>query len=81
MTTLGEYIYRGMGAATTVLGFIFVIAGAAVALFLIVYGVMLIAQAGESAHRKEVSRRAGTANGCQPHGHAAPVGRHVRKGL
>lgn len=82
MTTIGEYIYRGMGAASTVLGFLFVIVGAAVALFLIVYGVLLIAQAGEKAGRKGVRQRGrAQAYGNQPYGHAPAMGKHVRKGL
>ena len=82
MTSLGEYIYRGMGAASCVLGFLFVIVGAAVALFLIIYGVLLIAEAGEKAGRKGVRQRGRAqtyAN--QPYGHAPAMGKHVRKGL
>jgi hypothetical protein len=82
MKTIGEYIYSGMGAASTVLGFLFVIVGAAVALFLIVYGVLLIAQAGEKAGRKGVRQRGrAQAYGNQPYGHAPAMGKHVRKGL
>ena len=82
MTTIGEYIYSGMGAASTVLGFLFVIVGAAVALFLIVYGVLLIAQAGEKAGRKGVQQRGrAQTDRYQPYGHAPAVGKHVRKGL
>lgn len=80
--TIGQYIYNGMGAAATVLGFLFVILGAAVALFLIVYGVILIAQAGEKAGRRGVQQRGrAQTNGYQSYGHASPVGKHVRTGL
>ena len=77
-------MYNGMGAAAWLLGFLILFAGTLIALFLIVYGVMLIAKIGdESAKRKEVSSRAGSTppSRYQPHGYAAPVGRHVRKGL
>ena len=81
--SIGEHIYNGMGAAAWLLGFLILFAGTLIALFLIVYGVMLIAKAGgEASNRKEVASRAGThANRFQPYGHAPTVGRHMRKGL
>ena len=81
--TIGQQIYNGMGAAAWLLGFLILFAGALIALFLIGYGVLLIARAGEkSARQKEVSRRAGApADRYRAYGNAAPVGRHVRKGL
>ena len=81
MTTIGEHIYNGMGAAATVLGFLFVILGAALAILLIVYGVMLIVDLAPKDKGKEVRGRAGTSERYQPHGYAPTVGRHVRKGL
>jgi len=80
--TIGQQIYNGMGAAAWLIGFLILFAGTLIALFLIVYGVILLAKAGdESAQRKEVSRRAGT-TAARDHasGHAAPVGRHMRPG-
>lgn len=80
--TIGEHIYAGMGAAAWLIGFLILFAGTLIALFLIVYGVILLAKAGdESAKRKEVSGRAGTtATRFHTSGHAAPVGRHMRTG-
>lgn len=80
--TIGEHIYAGMGAAAWLIGFLILFAGTLIALFLIVYGVILLAKAGDSAaSRKEVSRRAGTtAARYHTSGHAAPVGRHMRTG-
>lgn len=76
-------MYNGMGAAAWLLGFLILFAGALIALFLIAYGAMLIAKAGDkAAGRKEVGRRGAMPSGhYQSYGHAAPVGRHVRKGL
>ncbi len=82
--TIGQHMYNGMGAAAWLLGFLILFAGTLIALFLIVYGVMLIAKIGdESSKRREVSGRAGSTppSRYQPHGYAPPVGRHVRKGL
>lgn len=80
--TIGQQIYNGMGAAAWLIGFLIIFAGTLIALFLIVYGVILIAKAGDkSASRKELNRRAGTtAARFHTSGHAAPVGRHVRPG-
>lgn len=78
--TIGEQIYKGMGAAGWLLGFLILFAGALIALCLIAYGVMLIAQAGEKANRKEVNDRAGAqAVRYQPYHNAHPVGKHVAK--
>ena len=80
-TSIGMHIYNGMGAAACVLGFLFVIVAAA-AFFLIAYGILLIAQAGEKRHREEVRRRGRAQDsGYQPSGQFEAVGRHVRKGL
>jgi len=82
--TIGEHIYNGMGAAGWLLGFLILFGGSLIALFLVAYGVMLIAKAGDKAARdKEVRGRAGSTppSRYQPHGHAAPVGRHMRTGL
>lgn len=80
--TIGQHMYNGMGAAAWVLGFLILFAGTLIAIFLFVYGVILLAKAGdESAKRKEVNRRAGTtATRFHTSGHAAPVGRHMRTG-
>ena len=80
--TIGQQIYNGMGAAAWLIGFLILFAGTLIALFLIVYGVILIAKAGdESANRKEANRRAGTtAARYHAPGNAAPVGRHMRTG-
>ena len=80
--TIGQQIYNGMGAAAWLIGFLILFAGTLIALFLIVYGVILLAKAGDSAaSRKEVNRRAGTtAARYNASGHAAPVGRHMRTG-
>lgn len=80
--TIGEHIYAGMGAAAWLIGFLILFAGTLIALFLIVYGVILLAKAGDSAaNRKEVNRRAGTtAARFHASGHAAPMGRHMRTG-
>lgn len=80
--TIGQQIYNGMGAAAWLIGFLILFAGTLIALFLIVYGVLLLAEAGDSAaKRKEVSGRAGTtAARYHASGHAAPVGRHMRTG-
>ena len=57
--TIGQQIYNGMGAAAWLIGFLLLFAGTLIALFLIVYGVILLAKAGDSAaNRKEVDRRA-----------------------
>ena len=81
-TSIGMYIYNGMGAAACVLGFLFVIVAAAAAFFLIAYGILLIAQAGEKGHREEVRRRGRAQDsGYQSSGQFEAVGRHVRKGL
>ena len=80
--TIGQQIYNGMGAAAWLLGFLVLFAGTLIAVFLIAYGVLLIAKAGDSAaSRKEVSRNAGTAaNRYHTSGHAPTVGRHMHKG-
>ena len=80
--TIGQQIYNGMGAAAWLIGFLILFAGTLIALFLIVYGVLLLAKAGDSAaNQKEVNRRAGTtAARYHTPGNAAPVGRHVRPG-
>lgn len=80
MTTIGEHIYNGMGAAATVLGFLFVILGAALAILLIVYGVMLITDLLPKDKGKEARGHAAP-DRYQSHGYAPTVGRHVRKGL
>ena len=70
-----------MGAAGWLLGFLILFAGALIAMILIGYGVMLIAKAGDgAAKRKEVNRRAHTAQYYQPSGNARPVGKHVGAG-
>lgn len=81
MTTIGQQIYNGMGVAAWVLGFLFVILGTALAILLIVYGVLLIADLGGKRKGKEARGHAGTSERYQPHGYAPAVGRHVRKGL
>jgi len=80
--TIGQQIYNGMGAAAWLIGFLILFAGALIAVFLIAYGVILLAKADDSAAiRKEVNRRAGTtAARYNAPGHAAPVGRHMRTG-
>ena len=81
--TIGEQIYRGMGAAGWLLGFLILFAGALIAFILIGYGIMLIAKAGDDAgKRKEVNRRGGAQTyGYRPSGNAQTMGRHMRKGL
>ena len=80
--TIGQQIYNGMGAAAWLIGFLIVFAGTLIALFLIVYGVILLAKAGdESAKREEVNRRAGTtAARYHAPSNAQAVGRHMRPG-
>lgn len=80
--TIGQQIYNGMGAAAWLIGFLILFAGTLIALFLIVYGVILIAGAGDSAaKRKEVSGRAGTtAARYHTPSNAQAVGRHMRTG-
>lgn len=80
--TIGEHIYAGMGAAGWLIGFLILFAGTLIALFLIAYGVILLAKAGDSAaSRKGVSSRAGTtAARYHASGNAAPMGRHMRTG-
>ena len=81
--TIGQHMYNGMGAAAWVLGFLILFAGTLIAIFLIVYGVILLASAGENAaKRKEAVQRAGTKYAHpQPSGNAQAVGRHLRRGL
>lgn len=79
--TLWEYMYNGMGAAATVLGFLFVLIGLALGLFLVAYGALLIAGGGKK--RRGEARRYGwfgASGGSATHGDAQSVGRHVRKG-
>lgn len=80
--TIGEHIYAGMGAAAWLIGFLILFAGTLIALFLIVYGVILLAKAGDSAaSRKGVNRRAGTtAARYHTPSNAQAVGRHMRTG-
>lgn len=83
MTSIGQQIYNGMGAAGWLLGFLILFAGTIIAILLIGYGVLLIAKAGDqAARRKEVKRRAGEPSSrYQSYGNAPTVGRHLRKGL
>lgn len=80
--TIGQQMYNGMGAAAWLLGFLILFAGTLIAIFLIVYGVLLIAKAGDkAADRREVNRNAGmAANRVHTSGHAPTVGRHMRTG-
>lgn len=80
--TIGQQMYNGMGAAAWLLGFLILFAGTLIAIFLIVYGVLIIAKAGDkAADRREVNRNAGTvANRVHTSGHAPTVGRHMRTG-
>ena len=87
MTTIGQQIYNGMGAAAFVLGFLFVILGVAVAIFLVTYGAYLIAKSSKpkpkAANGREAGRYGGSGNPYQhpdPYGHAPRVGRHMRTG-
>jgi len=80
--TIGQQIYNGMGAAAWLIGFLILFAGTLIALFLIVYGVLLIAQAGEKAGRKGVQQRGrAQTDRYQSYGYAQTVGKHTRKGL
>ena len=81
--TIGQHMYNGMGAAAWVLGFLILFAGTLIAIFLIIYGVILLASAGENAaRRKEAMQRAGTKYAHpKPSGNAQAVGRHLRRGL
>ena len=57
--TIGQQIYNGIGAAAWVLGFLFLLLGAVVAMILICYGVLLIAQTHEDKPAGNMIRKAG----------------------
>ena len=87
MTTIGQYIYNGMGAAAFVLGFLFVLLGVALAVFLVAYGALLIAKSSRpkptAAQGREARRDAGQYQGDEhpePYRNAQRVGRHMRTG-
>lgn len=85
MTSIGQQIYNGMGAAAWLWGFLFILAGVAAALFLIAYGALLIAKSARPRRGqarptgREAARRA-EPEGYGAYVHAPTVGRHVRKG-
>lgn len=85
-TTIGQQIYNGMGVAAWVLGFLFVLLGTVLALFLVAYGALLIAKSSKPKTAQPTAERGATryAGGAgdrpEPYGHAPRAGRHVRKG-